>query len=197
MDSFPKKRKILSLSNKTVSVSLSFFTAHSQNTEKLVYEKILENSLKEAAQILYRFLKTRPRSSFECEKRLYKEGFLAYEVESVIESFKVQNFLNDLTFATYFVESLQSQRPLGEFALKHKLKEKGISPTIIEEVLKPYLENDEMMIESAHLLICKNHYRFEKYSSQEKYDKIFQYLFSRGFSKRIIEITLKEILRNN
>lgn len=189
MNFFSKKRHIIIFHQKKISLSSQFF----QDWENYADEELFHISVKEAKQILLRFLKTRPRSKQECYQRLLRNQFTEEEIQYTLGFFEKNQLLNDSLFATYLIQSVQNTRPLGELALKRKLKEKGLSDAVIEESLYQYLKNDQNFIQDGRKLIAHNEFRFQKYKNAfEKHNKMYQYLYSRGFKDETIQQILHD-----
>ncbi len=88
-----------------------------------------------ARDLALRFLALRPRSVAEVRTYLHRKGFDDSTVERVIERLKELNYLDDEAFARFWVEDRERFRPRGPMALRHELRQKGISQEIIEHVL--------------------------------------------------------------
>ncbi len=188
-NSHSKRAIIETLDSQEISLSFKFLEKN-QHIKDFTnsYDSLYEIVLKEAKQVAFRFLSTRPRSCYELEQRLLKEGFLNPEIKETINDLTKENYLNDLLFAQYLIESYQNKRPLGEKALKYKLQEKGIPIDIITLSLKEYLKDDNRLFDDAKKFLEKNLYRFEKYTDPyKKAQKIFDFLYRRGFSTEIIK----------
>ena len=155
--------------------------------------KCLKKEIKEEG---FKLLKQRPLSAKEIEDKLLAKGFLPHEVANLCQDFANDGWINDKKFTQYFIESYQKSRPLGEYALKLKLKEKGVDSLIIEQCLSDYYENNSALQE-AFDLVKKNFYKYEKFSKMDQIKKITAYLFNRGYQYPLIEDVLKELQDQN
>ncbi len=82
-----------------------------------------------------RYLAVRPRSTMEVRTYLHRMGFTSDIIEQVIQRLQELNYLNDEAFARFWVEDRERFRPRGPMALRHELRQKGIPPEIIDNVL--------------------------------------------------------------
>lgn len=181
-----KKRQAVYLENQKVSLKLKDLECDWSFAD--AYEK----AIKECQDAAYLYLKFRPRAEGELRKALLEKGFLESEIQVVIENLIKQKMIDDERFVKYFLESYQKSKPLGLYAIKNKLKEKGISEMLIEEALLQYYKENSAT-EEAYLLIEKRWYKYEKLQNFEKKEKIFAYLYARGFETDIIGEVIEKL----
>jgi regulatory protein len=81
------------------------------------------------------FLGVRPRSVAETRGRLLHLGYPTALVDTVIERLMEMDYLDDAAFARAWVESRDRARPRGDAALKRELALKGVSRTVVDDVL--------------------------------------------------------------
>ena len=81
------------------------------------------------------FLAVRPRSIGETTRRLRQLGYPQGLVDEVAARLIEAGYLDDDAFARSWVESRDRARPRGEFALRRELGQKGVSRTVVDEVL--------------------------------------------------------------
>lgn len=82
-----------------------------------------------------RYLEARPRSIQEVRRRLTDAGYRPELVETVVGRLVELGYLDDAAFARAWLESRDRARPRGERALRAELRQKGITPELIERVL--------------------------------------------------------------
>lgn len=82
---------------------------------------------------------------------LKKKGFASNIISSTIEKLKEYGFVDDEKFAKNYFETLSNSK--GKRVIANKLKEKGVSSEIIEDLLENIDEEDE--IEKAVLVAKK------------------------------------------
>mgnify|MGYP001560615274 FL=1 len=136
----------------------------------------------------FRLLSFRMRSKDEMRERLIKKGYTESEVNEVIEKLERLNYLNDAEFARLWVKNRVESKPLGRALMRRELKQKGIAPDVIKNVLDESLKGyDEY--EVAKELVLK---KISK--SKTRDDRFLQrfsgYLARRGFSYEVIQKVL-------
>lgn len=116
----------------------------------------------------------RPRSKKEANDYLYKK---IYEkklnkdyIDLIINKLKNKNYLNDLSFAEWYVENRFAKKGISRKRLELELMKKGISKEIIDEVLDK--RNDE---EEIKKIIAKKRSKYDD-------EKLISYLCRQGFS---------------
>ena len=143
-----------------------------------LYQRALEwvlvrpHSIKETRDYLFRKLRENSKSSSEGPKtwasapeRPEEEAF------RILETLTKKHYLDDYAFAKYYAENRFTKKGISKKRLKMELMKKGVSNTIIEQVLSSNLRNDE---EEIKKVIAKK---------RNKYDdaKLIQYLVRQGF----------------
>lgn len=129
--------------------------------------------------LLLNFLSYRPRTVKEVRDRLYK-----YEVrdkvkqDALIAKLQSQGYLDDLKFATWFIESRNSHRPRSKRMLSQELQMKGISKDIIEQLGSGMTDESKSMGE----LIRKKFGDGGERLDPKKKQKIYGYLSRQGFA---------------
>ena len=127
---------------------------------------------------LLNFLSYRPRSVKEVRDRLYK-----YDVKEVakqdilIDKLKSKGYLDDLSFARWFIESRNTHRPRSKRYLSAELSAKGIGKDIIQAV-SGTIGNES---ETIRRLLDKKLGPKRTLESVEK-QKIYGYLSRQGFA---------------
>ncbi|MFZ2199181.1 MAG: RecX family transcriptional regulator [Microgenomates group bacterium] len=158
---------------------------------ELSKEKV--ESLKDKDEIDYvyakilNFLSYRPRTVKEVRDRLYK-----YEVRDkskqdlLIAKLESHGYLDDLKFATWFIESRNTHRPRSKAMLKQELSAKGISKDIVESALVGRVDESATI---TRLLDKKLGVRrtLDRAATQ----KIYAYLSRQGFAWDKIVMVVK------
>lgn len=135
-----------------------------------------------------RMLSLRPHSELEIITRLQQKTENEGLVQEIMQKLRKLNYLDDEKFAVWMVESYSRSKPKGKNLLVRELKQKGISPEIIEKVMLE--KNDDLA--AAQLLLSKKTNALEKLSDKEYKLKAARLLYSRGFSWNTIETVLKK-----
>jgi regulatory protein len=124
------------------------------------------------------FLSYRPRTVKEVRDRLYK-----YEVRDkakqdlLIAKLNEKGYLDDLKFATWFIESRNSHRPRSTRMLKQELMVKGVPGDIIAEAMAGSADESDTI---SRVLDKKLGVRRTLESEEEQ--KIYTYLSRQGYA---------------
>lgn len=129
-----------------------------------------------------RFLAVRPRSTWEVRQNLARyrpqgRPLPPEHVDWVIRRLSELGYLDDLAFARYWVEQRRQFNPRGTHALRHELRQKGLEPTIIDQVLAQ--EEDD--VAAAEAAVRKQLPRWQHLDESARRRKVMGYLQRRGF----------------
>jgi regulatory protein len=145
-----------------------------------------------------KLLSFRPRTEKEISGKLkqfsIKRGINTKLVEELIQELTSQGLINDKEFAAWWIDQRDNFRPKGKRALVVELRNKGVVPEIIEEVLT-FKKSDEDEYQSAKKLIDKKLSVFRNLSRDELKMKIGNFLSRRGFSWEIIYKVIDGIVK--
>ncbi len=143
----------------------------------------------------FRLLSFRMRSKDEMRGRLIKKGYTESEVNEVLDKLERLNYLNDTEFARMWVKNRVESKPSGSALIRRELKQKGIAPDIIKDVLDETLkEYDEY--EAAKELVLKKISKI-KVKDNRLLQRLSGYLARRGFSYEVIQKVLKSEYYND
>jgi regulatory protein len=131
-----------------------------------------------------RYLAYRPRSRAEVEEYLAGKGVIPAHVAEILERLAKAGLLDDLEFARFWVENRERFRPRGRRALQYELRQKGVSDTVIREVLEETLPSEE---ESAYRAAQGRARTLAGADYADFRRKLWGYLARRGFSYEAIE----------
>src|SRR5258706_15129228 len=144
-----------------------------------------------------RFLQFRPRSEKEISdyliKKLSSTDVGNEIIDAIIQKLKAQRFLNDKEFAGMWVRSRKTLKPKGEWLIRMELKQKGISPEIIDEVFANENNVQKGDLELAVEILERKRKKFEKMEKHERFNKAGSMLARRGFSLDIIKEAINSI----
>ena len=148
----------------------------------------------QAMSTAVRILTYRDHFKFELKQKLRQRGFAGEVVDAVIAECEHLNYIDDIRTADVFISQLKRKR----FGIRHirlALKKKGLSGTVIERVLlENYTEAEEH--EGAAKLLEKKMKTFNREADLKKRrDKIYRFLYSRGFNKDVISDLLRNFLK--
>jgi regulatory protein len=172
---------------------LQKFSLHvDQKIDDQIVERIATTEAHHRAQaIAFNYLSYRPRSFKEVVDHLVRKGYTRELGQKVARTLQGMKYIDDTEFARTFVRDRLKRRPSGSSLLRHALFSKGISPVIVEKVLKEYVFDDEQL-EAAQRLAERRlgTGSLTKMDKLKRKKRVFDYLLRRGFST---EITTKAV----
>ncbi len=145
-----------------------------------------------ALQLLAR----RDHSNAELRRKLRSRGYGQSEIQDAISECLRLNYLNDRRFAETYAMQLQ-RKGFGINGIKYKLYSKGISDTVIQEVVAVQ-ESDPVQLEQCRRVLAKKMKPMTGNASvANQGPKLRRFLYSRGFSSQIIRKTIDEAVTGN
>jgi regulatory protein len=141
----------------------------------------------------YALLRQRPQSEFEIRRRLKLKGYGGDVIEGVIEDLRRSGEVDDGKFARLWVDSRMHSNPMGDVVLRHELKQKGVSDSIIEATLEDKAKNyDEY--EVAFSMAKEQYARLKKLDRRKALKRIYDFLLRRGFKYDTIRKITDELI---
>ncbi len=137
-------------------------------------EKARENALN--------YLAYRPRSEAELRRHLAEKGYDPEAIEEVLTRLAEVGLVDDVAFGQYWVENRSQFKPLGRRALIQELRRKGITPSVMENVLA---EHDEE--ESAYAVAREQARKLAHLPPDQFRRRLSERLARRGFSYDLIQ----------
>lgn len=147
-----------------------------------------DDAIEQAYQKSLHFLSFRARSEQEIRHYLQKKDADENTIAAVIDRLRQQHYLDDSDFARQWVESRTRSKPKGKRALRHELRQKGISDAAIEQATS---EIDETNL--AWRAAQKARYRWKALDTSVRRQKISAFLARRGFSYDVISDIVAKI----
>lgn len=168
---------------------LEIVVKHGLQVGKKIEREDLEKALIESSTILameksLNYLSKAMKSKKEMIKYLYDKGYKKVVVDAVISKLEEYNYINDLTYAKYFLSTRESRQ--GNKKTKYELKTKGISDEIINELMEDREESADAIKTLADKFINK------KAKTIENKNKLIRHLLSKGFEYASILNVIKE-----
>ena len=125
---------------------------------QLSQQKVNDLQKKDQFEVAYQralnFLSYRIRSEKEIRQNLNKHEIPGEIIDGVLDRLRASSLVDDLEFATQWVENRIQFKPRGKRALSSELFLKGIPDQIIEDALAD-LNEEELAIKLAHKKISK------------------------------------------
>ena len=144
---------------------------------------------KSALEIASHFLKFRPRSCFEIERKLKQRKFATDKIKKTIKVLKKNRLLDDLEFAKMWIRNRNQLRPSGRKLLFLELRKLGIDQEICESALA---QEDLPETKKARIVFERKKKVLVKLSSGDFRKKMIGFLSRRGFTWETISEVLKK-----
>jgi len=133
-----------------------------------------------------RLLSYRPRSDAEIRARLSRR-FGKEIIDRVLLQLKARQMVDDAAFAQFWRENRESFSPRSKRLLKLELRQKGIDPEVVDEVLEGF-DDDESAYRAA-----KRKGRTVERDYETFRRKLGAFLGRRGFSYGVINRTIERL----
>jgi regulatory protein len=120
------------------------------------------------------------RCQQEVLQKMRDLGCYGQTAQEILSQLIEEDFLNEERFARIFAGSKFRQKHWGKQKIKQALQQKQISPYCIQKALNEEIEADDYQAKILDLMEKKK----QEYTGLAPFvlkQKIFQYLFSRGF----------------
>ncbi|MBF0236752.1 MAG: regulatory protein RecX [SAR324 cluster bacterium] len=162
----------------TLQSSLSVETVF-QLKEDQIYSAIYRKAME--------FLAVREHSSRELFQKLTARFQETHLIEKCLQHLKQHAFQSDERYAEAFISSRLTRKDCGSYMILAEAQQKGISKEVAEKLLKEQAD-DDLWLEKA-----KNYLEWIKKTSKNlSYQKQWNKLYTRGFSREIIHQVLNE-----
>lgn len=147
-----------------------------------------DDAIEQAYQKSLHFLSFRARSEQEINRYLQKKGADEQTIAAVIDRLRQQKYLDDADFARQWVENRTRSKPKGKRALRHELRQKGLSDAAIEHATSE-IDESELAWRAAQKAL----YRWKSQDDSVRHRKISAFLARRGFSYDVISDTIAKV----
>jgi regulatory protein len=130
------------------------------------------------------YLSFRPRSQAEVRRYLRKKETPPEIIDAVIERLGKLDYVNDRSFASFWVENREQFNPRGAQALRNELRMKGVEREIVDEIVDD--EHDEELAmraarKKADILLRVPDMDYNKFRN-----RLGGFLQRRGFSYSVV-----------
>ncbi len=173
-----------------------------EDTAELQAADLYNRGLAAALQLLA----MRPRSEAEIQQRLKKRypDATPEAIKAVVERLRELNYLNDASFASFWVENRSTFAPRGRNLLRQELMKKGVPRDIIDAVIEAHLDTEAdqgegeesglSLEESQALEIARK--KAHSYAAEDWagfYRKLGGFLLRRGYNYAITSRVAKQV----
>lgn len=152
-------------------------------------EQIITEAYSKMAQLCSRS----EQCSVDIRKKMVAYEIMDELVEEIIAKLKTEKFLDDERYVKAYVSDKFRLNKWGKIKIRHYLKAKGLSDSLIETGLK---EIDDDQYKKVLIAIIKEKSRKVKTTNKyEKTGQIIRFAQSRGFEPEIIHRYLNEVIK--
>ena len=129
-----------------------------------------------------RYLARFDRTAAQVERFLTSKGASSTQTKRVVSRLSALRYLDDRAYATRWVETMMARRPTGREGLKSGLLTKGLSETLVDEVIGEALQDvdEETLARRALQRRRRNSHRLRPRQTAS-------FLRQRGFAEETIE----------
>ena len=141
-----------------------------------------------------RILTHRDHSKYELKQKLQQRGFASEVIDTVITECERLNYIDDHRTAHVYISQLK-RKCFGKRHIRLALKKKRLSGAVTEKILlENYTEAEEH--ENAGKLLEKKMKTFNwEEDSRKRRDKIYRFLYSRGFNNDVITDLMRNLAK--
>ncbi|NOQ18918.1 MAG: hypothetical protein GQ571_02995 [Desulfobacterales bacterium] len=141
-----------------------------------------------------RILTHRDHSKYELKQKLQQRGFASKVIDTVIGECERLNYIDDPRTAHVYISQLK-KKCFGKRYIRMALRKKRLSGAVIKKILlENYTEAEEH--ENAGKLLKKKMKTFNREEdSKKRRDKIYRFLYSRGFNKDVITDLIRDLVK--
>lgn len=136
-------------------------------------------------------LTRRARSEHELGERLAGSGFAPEVVEAALARLRELRLVDDLDFATRWVEERSGRKALGPGALRTELAAKGVDPVTIETALEAVAGDEEARATDLAATLVR---RVARKPLAAQASSLWQMLRRKGYSAEACEAAVKAVM---
>ena len=139
------------------------------------------DTVESAKSDAYRLLARRPRTRKDVRTRLEQRGHPEEAVRITLNDLSELGYLDDRGFSREWCRQRMESRPLGARGLRRELVQKGVAPSIAEEVIEEIfaIENESLI---ARRLVRARLKKGNEITSPKDIRRMRGFLVRRGFS---------------
>jgi len=138
-------------------------------------------------------LRQRPRSESEIRQRLKLKGYEDEVIDEVIAGLKRIGEIDDVKFAGIWINSRMYMNPAGDVVLRHELRGKGVSDSIIDAALEAK-SKDYDEYEVALNIARERFERLKKLDRKKATKRLYDFLMRRGFKYETVRRIIEELI---
>lgn len=158
-----------------------------EQLEQLHSEEVEQRAVDRALN----FLSYRPRSREEVRRYLRRKETPPEIIETALARLDRLDFVNDRTFAGFWIESREHFSPRGARALKNELRMKGVERDVVDELVKDEQDEERALRagrKKAITLVKASNIDYATFRN-----RLGSFLQRRGFDYQIVTKTVREL----
>ena len=155
-----------------------------ETIDKLQFESEKQTALTKTVNYLGKKLKTKK----ELITYLKSKGYLDSIVDYVLDMLSQYGYIDDKNYSVCYIKTNKNQK--GKKWLAMNLKQKGVAESVITESL------DQIESETETVLAIATKYLKNKEKTQETAQKLYRFLYSRGFGNDDIMYAIKTLIKD-
>jgi regulatory protein len=158
-----------------------------EQLEQLQSEEVEQRAVDRALN----FLSYRPRSREEVRRYLRRKETPPEIIETALARLDRLDFVNDRTFAGFWIESREHFSPRGARALKNELRMKGVERDVVDELVNDEQDEERALRagrKKAMTLVNTSNIDYATFRN-----RLGSFLQRRGFDYQIVTKTVREL----
>ncbi len=132
------------------------------------------------------------RTETELRRQLVRRGFPQPTVATVLDRLRAKGLIDDHRYAREYVRTQSARRGLGPEALRAKLAQLGVVPSIVDEALA-----QEMSVEGQRALAeaaaRKRMRQLRRLPGEQRRSRVYAFLLRRGFDYDVAAEVLERL----
>ena len=132
----------------------------------------------------------RSHSRKELEQKLLKKGYSAERIEQVVEKLTGLGLMDDRMFGIELIKSRSRRKPSGKLKIRMELRKKGVSDSIIGDLLKDY-DSAELCYRAAEKKIGL----LRGATDEMRKKKLEVFLYNRGFEWHDVQSVITRLFK--
>ena len=139
-----------------------------------------------------RLLTPRDHSCHELVRKLKQRGYEQDDIRQAVAECLRLDYLNDERTAQIFIQQL-ARRGYGIKRIRYELNKKGLRGKLFEDILARSISEADELAGARRVLQKKLKYYEHGGDPLKRRDKLYRFLYARGFSEGVITQSLQQI----
>lgn len=140
----------------------------------------------------YRFATYKPRTEKNIVDFLTKSEAAPEEIESVLLWLREFRLIDDIAYATRFLEASRERKPLSRVMARRTLLTKGVPQDIVDRAIEEHYKDDEAL-EGARVVARKKLRMLASATPKQQEEKLVRFLQYRGYGWDVIKQLRQEL----